>query len=73
MQGLMRYLGPGILVVVGMILFYFVDVDLPLAVTQFLALVLILAGLVWGALKVLRQVGALGHTHRSEEERHEDH
>jgi hypothetical protein len=71
MQGWMKYLGPAILVVVG-ILLYFVDVDLPIADTQILALVLILAGFVWGALEVLRQVGAPGNNANGrEEERHE--
>jgi hypothetical protein len=72
MQGwIVKYIGPTILVVVG-ILLYFVDVDLPIADTQILALVLILAGFVWGALEVLRQVGAPGDAGGGRgEERHE--
>jgi hypothetical protein len=67
----MRYLGPAILVVAGILLF-FVDVDLPIADTQVLAGVLVLAGLVWGGLEFLRQSGAPENADGREEERHED-
>jgi F0F1-type ATP synthase assembly protein I len=66
----MRYLGPAILVIAGVLL-NFVDVDLPIADTQVLGIVLILAGLVWGVLEVLRQTGAPGDAGGREEERRE--
>lgn len=72
MQGWLRYLGPAILVVAG-ILLLFVDVDLPIADTQVLGVALILAGAVWGALEMLRQVGTPGNAGGREEEHHEDH
>jgi hypothetical protein len=49
-----RYLGPAILVVAG-ILLSLVDVDLPIADTQVLGVVLIVAGLVWAAIQLWRQ------------------
>lgn len=70
MWGWARYLGPAILVVAG-ILLYFTDVDLPVGDTPLLALPLILAGLVWGALEIRRQMQAPGNAGGREEEHDE--
>jgi hypothetical protein len=59
------------LVIAGILLFS-ADVDLPVGDTPLLALPLILAGLVWGALEIIRrQTQASGNA--SEEERGEGH
>lgn len=71
MHGWVKYLGPLILVIMGLLL-NFLDVDLPIADTQILGLVLILAGLVWGALEVLRQTGGPENADGREEGRRED-
>ena len=55
MRGWTSYAGAALLIVLGAIL-YSVDADFPTAGTPILALPLVVAGLVWGALALRRQV-----------------
>ncbi len=54
MRGWMNYVGAAVLIVLGVML-YSVDADFPTAGTPILALPMIVAGLIWGALALRKR------------------